>query len=283
MDKAHLRKLAEETVQFIKAGHYVHPTTGVVYHLDILVHDTQYYGPDDTGRKTLIEVTNQTTLEAARELTESVSSVGVLNFASGKNPGGGFLRGTFAQEESLARSSTLYASLSSATAQSYYELHRETKDPRYSDGMIYSSDVTVFRDDAGNLLEVPYYVNILTAAAPNARALGQQGEKEEELLEQLIDDRVKKIFHIFKLQRCHTLVLGAWGCGVFGNHPANVAAAFSDLLHPATYKGNYGEFAGQFDRVRFAIPDEHGANHQTFREWFDIASGETSVKWGRVF
>ncbi|HBR75644.1 MAG TPA: TIGR02452 family protein, partial [Cyanobacteria bacterium UBA11159] len=63
--------------------------------------------------KTQFEVRNETTLMGGERiaLTQKFKKIGVLNFASAKNPGGGFLRGTQAQEESLARSSALYKSL----------------------------------------------------------------------------------------------------------------------------------------------------------------------------
>jgi hypothetical protein len=79
--------------------------------------DTVAYAPgqfpsfDKTGTEpTHIEVTGESTLAAAARLAKT-GPVLALNFASAKNPGGGFLSGAQAQEESLARASTLYASL----------------------------------------------------------------------------------------------------------------------------------------------------------------------------
>ncbi|HVT71393.1 MAG TPA: TIGR02452 family protein [Trebonia sp.] len=43
-----------------------------------------------------------------------------------------------------------------------------------------------------------------------------------------------------------TLVLGAWGCGVFRNDPAVVATAFA---------GHLDRTRGRFDRVVFAVYD----------------------------
>ncbi|MFD0589016.1 TIGR02452 family protein [Paenibacillus sp. GCM10027627] len=64
------------------------------------------------GEQTVIELTGETTLEAASRLAASgEGAVCGLNFASAKNPGGGFLNGTRAQEESLARSSGLYPAI----------------------------------------------------------------------------------------------------------------------------------------------------------------------------
>ena len=45
------------------------------------------------------------------------------------------------------------------------------------------------------------------------------------------------------------LVLGAWGCGVFQNEPAQVAAAFRALLGPG------GRFARTFEHITFGILD----------------------------
>jgi uncharacterized protein (TIGR02452 family) len=45
------------------------------------------------------------------------------------------------------------------------------------------------------------------------------------------------------------LVLGAWGCGVFGNEPATVAAAFATALRHSPW----------FDEIIFAVLDRQRA------------------------
>ena len=121
--------------------------------------------------KSNIEVVNETTLEGARSLVDEgrYQRIGVLNFASAKRPGGGFLNGSAAQEEVLARSSALYASLTQHPE--FYAHHRRMKDSAYSDRMIYSPACPVFRDDSGHLLDAPYTVDVITSPAPNAGAL----------------------------------------------------------------------------------------------------------------
>lgn len=57
----------------------------------------------------------------------------------------------------------------------FYEFHRRHADLRYSDRIVCSPAVPVFRDDAGTLLASPYEVTFLTAAAPNAGALTDLG------------------------------------------------------------------------------------------------------------
>jgi uncharacterized protein (TIGR02452 family) len=85
--------------------------------------------------QTVIEVKNETTLAAARRLLDLARKPVALNFASATHPGGGFLSGGLAQEESLARSSGLYACLRNNPM---YEYHRSNYDPLYSNYAIYS-------------------------------------------------------------------------------------------------------------------------------------------------
>src|SRR6185312_12808515 len=96
-----------------------------------------------------------------------------LNFASAKNPGGGFLGGAKAQEEDLCRCSALYTC--QLTQSAYYEVNRATSSMLYTDNIIYSPDVPFFRDDRLQLLDEPFTVSIITAPAPNAGQAALKG------------------------------------------------------------------------------------------------------------
>src|SRR6185437_10556724 len=100
---------------------------------------------------------------------EGADRVLALNFASARHPGGGFLKGSQAQEESLARASGLYACI--APLRGMYDANHRFRSCLYTDHLIYSPDVPVFRADNDSLLDHPYPVSFVTAPAVNAGAV----------------------------------------------------------------------------------------------------------------
>ncbi len=198
------------------------------------------------GFATSFEVVNRTTLAAARDLCRIEPGVDVLclNFASAKHPGGGFLGGARAQEESLARSSGLYACI--APVREMYETNKRSGSCLYTDHMIYSPRVPVIRDDDGDLLNDPYTVSFVTAPAVNVGALR---DDERPRVEATMLGRMEKLLSLAVVHGHDTLVLGAWGCGVFKNDTASVAGWFYHHLveNPA--------FRSVFKKVVFAVTD----------------------------
>lgn len=195
---------------------------------------------------TKFEVRDCTTLEAARQLCAVDSGLDVfcLNFASAKHPGGGVLGGSQAQEESLARSTGLYPCIAQMTEM--YETNKVFGSCLYTDHMIYSPKVPVLRDDEGNLLEHTYSISILTSPAVNAGAVKPN---ERNQIERVMLQRMEKILSLAVIHGHHTLILGAWGCGVFKNEPGKVAEWFhKHLVQGITFKGI-------FQKVIFAISD----------------------------
>jgi uncharacterized protein (TIGR02452 family) len=252
-------QMAQETVQIIGQGHYVSPAgrrVDIGPAVAASVTGTREFPPDHLvtvphglqGRHvTQFVVQNETTLAAARRLTASHRAI-ALNFASAKNPGGGFLSGSEAQEESLARASSLYACLE---GRSMYSLHRSRGDALYTDYVIYSPTVVVFRDGDGQLLETPFTCSFLTAPAPNAGAILQQDPKRGDELGRALQTRINKVLSVAAGQGYDAIILGAWGCGVFKNDPQHVARQFQAALT--------GDFAGVFRLIHFAVLDHSRA------------------------
>ena len=275
MSKLSRQAIAAETVAILDSGSYTAPSGRMVPIADQLARSlagTRLYRPDDLGVRpqdspgltTRIEVTGETTLAAARRLSgSSGAEPACLNFASAKNPGGGFLNGAHAQEEGLARSSGLYASLREAPE--FYDFHRAQHDLLYSDHVIYSPGVPVFRGDDGVLLEEPYDVAFLTSPAPNRGAIRDPAAAAR--IPDVLRQRAAKVLAAAHANGHDRLVLGAWGCGVFGNHPAEVAGVFAELLLAD------GAFAGAFTQVVFAVWDTaSGApRHAAFERAFTNA------------
>ena len=173
-------------------------------------------------------VCNLSTVDAIRLLAgEGKTHIGVLNFASAKNPGGGFLNGAMAQEESLAASSTRYRTLTAH--EEYYRENRSQKSMMYTEHGIYSPDVLFFRDGGFRLAEDPVRASVLTLPAVN---MGQVIQKHEDVrqAEQVMKRRMKLALAVFADHGDRNLILGAYGCGVFRNDPVLIAKWWKELL-----------------------------------------------------
>ncbi len=207
-----------------------------------------------------IAVTGETTIEALVRLATSGGQLGCLNFASAKRPGGGFLGGAQAQEESLARASALYPCLQ--TQPEYYARNKAFGSALYLDIVLYSPNVPFFRDDNGGWFDAPVLASVITAAAPNVSALREANKYDAEDVALVLEKRSELVLALAAHHRIDRLVLGAWGAGVFGNDPAQVARIFAALLE--------GRFAGAFTEVVFAVlgTRETSANHRAFADVF---------------
>jgi uncharacterized protein (TIGR02452 family) len=242
------RELGHSTLDAIRSGEYEHDGRTVDW-FDVVEHAIDLKRslppesplPEQPGapeRDLLVEVTNETTLGAARRLVVAGERPLALNFANGIEPGGGFLDGARAQEEVLCRSSALYATLE---GDPMYEHHRGRELPDSTDWAILSPAVPVFRTDDGATLPEPWPLDVITCAAPFAPALGQP------LAGDLLAQRIDRVLEIARAYGYAALVLGAWGCGAFGNDPDRTAGDFRSALE--------GPFAGAFAHVVFAIAD----------------------------
>ncbi len=200
--------------------------------------------PQTSPMKTRIQVTEETTLQAAERIYHRDEMPLALNFANGVQAGGGFLLGADAQEESLCRCSSLYMTL---IGDPMYRFHKSTNSTDSSDWAILSPEVPVFATEEGVLRSDPWTCGFLTCAAPIATA-ETKGQASE-----LMVSRIDRVLHIAQHYGYGTLVLGAWGCGAFGNDPERIAGIFQHAMQ--------GRFMGQFDEVVFAISDPNPKSH----------------------
>lgn len=275
-------EIAQKTLQILETGIYQSASKQEIDIQETLksaVEETKLYTPDSFKKEvfpkrdevlkkqtfdTVFEITTETTLQAASRLfAEEEQDILALNFASAKNPGGGFLGGSQAQEESLARSSGLYACLQ--TQMDLYLANRKRRTGLYSDHMIYSPNVPVFRNDDNSLLDMPYPVSMITSPAVNVGSVKANYPQEEELIESTMLDRTEKMLSLAISYQYEVLVLGAWGCGVFKNAPQDVARYF------ATFLRNDGRFAQAFRKVVFAVysSQKNNPNYAAFQSLFE--------------
>lgn len=218
------------------------------------------------------DTVNRDSFTAAQELRKSVcyrsdpdwgilpagpNRVLVLNFANPDSPGGSVRQGGQGQEKDLCRKSTLLASLESEAAAPFYAAHQAGASPLASDAILLSPNVEVFRDENNELLEKHFIVAVLSCAAPKIIDAGPSGGE----LEKMLYDRMMGMLHVAAAYRYHYLVLGAWGCGAFGNDPGQIAQLFRRSFKEFR-RGDY-TYRSYFRGVVFAVPD-HSASQYRF-------------------
>eukprot|EP01084_Bolivina_argentea_P278694 476232_1 len=284
--------IASETVSIAKKGYYKIYKSGTDKQINIgsvqykaqnnaiLYHhnDNLYKFCDFNSKKTKynlfnnmkIEIINQTTLNGCYELAMDVniSNPVALNFASARNPGGGFLKGSNAQEESIARNSGLYHTLIKYEKE-FYEYHKyHCKSMLYSHSMIYSPNVPIFRDDNSNLLNNYYMSSFISSPAVNCkqfmRKCGNGNNKHKNdgnmIVLNTMKYRIDKILDIAVKYNHDSIILGAFGCGVFGNDASVVSDLFGMLLST--------KYKFRFKRIRFSIL-KMKENDKTFTQFVE--------------
>ena len=146
----------------------------------------------------------------------------------------------------------------------------------------YSKDVIFFdhtlshtKNDDGTdkyayMLNHTTRADVITCAAPNAKAFLRRkyGLRWDEYTTDLeitvaMHDRILTVLDTAVIGGKNNLVLGAFGCGVFGNNPETVADYFYDYLTD--------DYAGCFENVYFAVPKYGGSgytepNYKAFRD-----------------
>lgn len=195
-----------------------------------------------------------TVLRLAKEGAD-MDRVGVLNFASARHAGGGFLNGAMAQEEAIAYRSNLYVN---QIVTPYYDKNAKVRSAMYTDHMIWSG-ITFFRDSKYRFLEEPVKTNVLTSPAVNMGQVRIKGENEV-IAKRVMKHRMGLVLDLFAEKGCKTIVLGAFGCGVFQNDPDDVAQNWIDLIEE---KGHH------FDSIIMTVLDKPGfSNYKVFKKYF---------------
>lgn len=232
------------------------------------IRDTIYYFPKFESKKNI----QSKNTEVIIDNIDSVSAIlkhkkvaangklAVLNFSSYKNPGGMFLNGSKAQEECLCHESFLYNVLSQK--QDFYEWNNRHKNKAlYLNRALYSPNILFVKKNDDYLgAETMKFCDVITCAAPNKSAAQKYQNVSDEENTKVLRSRIKFVLDIAKDNYVDTLILGAYGCGVFGQNPTEVAEIFKECLDN-THKNC-------FSKVVFAIPKGRDNNLQAFEKVF---------------
>lgn len=195
------------------------------------------------------------------------STICALNFASFKHPGGMFLKGSCAQEEMLCHESNLYNILVRMENTYYKENQKPDRNNRslYQDSLIYTPNVLFVRRMTSGTLSSPVECDIITCAAPNASAAVRYYNVSHEEISYCMKQRILGVLNAACHHNVEDLILGAFGCGVFGNDPHLVASTFHSTLKEV--------FDGFFRNVIYAVPDERSINYKAFQKVINDRKG----------
>lgn len=170
--------------------------------------------------------------------------IGALNFASAIQPGGGFLSGAQAQEESLCRSSGLYECLSQFD-DAFYVLPE--RNGVYCNSLIISPSVPFFKDDDGTKWNEIVSCDVVSIACVNLAKFLPKTKSSRIIIHHVLKLRIKMLLCAFEKLESETIILGAWGCGVFRNSIVEISTLFANVLKNFNSK--------KIQRIIFAIPD----------------------------
>uniref|UniRef100_A0A6C0E8N3 Microbial-type PARG catalytic domain-containing protein n=1 Tax=viral metagenome TaxID=1070528 RepID=A0A6C0E8N3_9ZZZZ len=195
-------------------------------------------------QNTKINVLNQDTIDVALDMNKSGLKPLVLNLASDYMPGGGCRKGAMAQEEQLYYCSDYDLLLGLHNRDEYYPLDH------MKNTSILTKNVTVIRQGNYRWLDNPVRFDFLAIPALNRPILENNKYFVKDL--QIMKKKIESIFLIAASEGYRSLLLGALGCGAYGNPVEEVVAIYKEML--TKYKKH-------FDVVTFAVLSPTPANN----------------------
>ncbi len=200
----------------------------------------------------------------------SACDLAVLDFASFTSAGGGYARGAWAQEEALCAESTLYPVLAAQAAWYSENRRRNINCSLYRNRGLVVPRVRFDRDKYHS------YADVIVVAAPFARSARDEYHVSEGALAAAMRDRIRFVLAIADDLGHKKLVLGAFGCGVFGWDAQAVAEMFREELasgkHAATEvvfaipRGRNDENLERFEHAFATFPEVNEAPYVTRAE-----------------
>lgn len=150
-----------------------------------------------------------------------------LNFSNANLAGGGYILGGNAQEEALCRASLLHNTIKKC--KKFYWKNRLHFLPTYTHTMIYSQNVPIIRDNDGNLLKEPKLCDFITC--PAVMRTFAKFMFSNNKINQIMQERINRIIQLSTIGQPETLILGAFGCGAFGNKREIVYPMFEQAIN----------------------------------------------------
>ena len=216
----------------------------IIYPIDKpIINDNSSYKPAK------FELVNIDSVSTIFEFAQANKRTAVLNFASYKEAGGLFLKGSTAQEEALCHESFLFNVLRNFE-NSYYAVNcKQLNRGLYKNTALYSPNVIFFRGEKSTPCDV------ITCAAPNRNVGIKYTNVSLTENNKVLHDRIEYVKNIALHQNVDTLILGAYGCGVFKQDATTVATYIKEI------------FANSGLHVVLAIPG-NSDNYKKFKEIF---------------
>lgn len=227
-------------------------------------------------------------LAAQNLITEGLNPA-ILNLASNVQPCGGYDKGSGAQEESLCYMSTLSQSLyqfGNPKKKYFKDANLENVPGVYpmdiNYGGIYSPNVCFFRnniDSYYSLRDKPFKCAVISVASLANRGANEWTDNETKYFDdegyltkegkEIEKNKIKTICRIALDNNHDSLILGAFGCGVYNLKCDEVATLFHEIL-------NETEFKNKFKKIVFAIFEGKGSSRKIvgaegkFKSFYDL-------------
>ncbi len=199
------------------------------------------------GRMPTVTVVDQDSATAVLELGRGLASacdLALLDFASFVNPGGGYERGAWAQEEAICSESTLFNVLREQKAWYAANRSRNINCELYRNRGLVAPKVRFEREGYHS------YADVIVVAAPFAARARENYKVKDDALIAAMRERIRFVMAIADDLGHKKLVLGAFGCGAFGWDASVVAPLFVEELAGGTHVAEQITFAiprGRFD------------------------------------